>query len=219
MINTLKQCFLVVVLCCALNDVTKAQEDPCGPFLTAMETIRLPEWDEEGGTTGRTMTLSTSLPNNRYELVVFYTTPDIGDRAISYDMAGGIDWVNKKTTPNTLKFRQSLYVPEGFTPFIPADSPVCWNEETRRLITYFEKSLSANETIEEDQISWTIELRRSNQVADITLDGIVDGADQGILMAEWNTNSYRSDLNQDGLVDSADYGILLSQWSESSGDG
>jgi hypothetical protein len=55
-------------------------------------------------------------------------------------------------------------------------------------------------------------------IADITLDGAVTGADLGVLLGEWGpcttTNwGCRSDLNQDGTVGGADLGLLLGQWT------
>jgi hypothetical protein len=55
-------------------------------------------------------------------------------------------------------------------------------------------------------------------VADITLDGAVTGADLGVLLGEWGpctTTGWgcRSDLNQDGTVGGADLGLLLGQWT------
>jgi hypothetical protein len=51
-------------------------------------------------------------------------------------------------------------------------------------------------------------------VGDLTLDGFVNGADLGILLASWGpcTGSCASDLNRDGVVNGADLGILLSAW-------
>jgi len=55
--------------------------------------------------------------------------------------------------------------------------------------------------------------------ADLNLDGVVDGADLGILLSHWGTVdgavgwSAAADLNSDGVVDGADLGILLSSWS------
>ena len=210
-----------IATCVIASSVLAAQDEPpCGPFLNPMDTIRLPEWDGEDGTTGRIMTLSTTQPEfaETSEVAVFYTLPEVGGRAIVYDMRGDIEWTNKRDVENTIKYRQSIYVGEEFVPFIPRDSPVCWDPEAMRLVTLFEKTLAANETIEEDPIAWTIELRKANQVADINGDGIVNSADQGLLMASWNTDDYRSDLNLDGTVDSGDLGILLSQWSESAAE-
>lgn len=47
--------------------------------------------------------------------------------------------------------------------------------------------------------------------ADLDLDGIVNGADLGLLIAGWGMPSI-GDLNQDGTTDGADLGVLLSAW-------
>ncbi|MFO0873676.1 MAG: hypothetical protein U0575_06855 [Phycisphaerales bacterium] len=54
-------------------------------------------------------------------------------------------------------------------------------------------------------------------VGDINRDGIVDGADLGVLLGNWGSttcaaDSTASDLNQDGVVNGADLGILVSSW-------
>jgi hypothetical protein len=53
--------------------------------------------------------------------------------------------------------------------------------------------------------------------ADLNLDGVVNGADLGILLGEWGPCvgtgwGCRGDLNRDGAVTGADLGILLGQW-------
>jgi len=51
--------------------------------------------------------------------------------------------------------------------------------------------------------------------ADLNGDGVVDGADLGILLNAWGTcagSPCLGDLNGDGVVDGADLGILLSAW-------
>jgi hypothetical protein len=50
---------------------------------------------------------------------------------------------------------------------------------------------------------------------DLNLNGIVDGADLGVLLAFWGTVSPafpRADINGDGLVNGADLGIVLAFW-------
>jgi hypothetical protein len=49
---------------------------------------------------------------------------------------------------------------------------------------------------------------------DLTLDGIVNGADLGILLSVWGpcSGSCASDLNRDGEVNGADLGTMLSGW-------
>lgn len=47
---------------------------------------------------------------------------------------------------------------------------------------------------------------------DLNGDGVVDGADLGILLGAWGSRG-PGDLNDDGTVDGADLGILLGNWS------
>jgi hypothetical protein len=52
--------------------------------------------------------------------------------------------------------------------------------------------------------------------ADLNGDGVIDGGDLGLLLANWGTNklSAAEDLNNDGDVNGADLSILLAAWSE-----
>ena len=45
--------------------------------------------------------------------------------------------------------------------------------------------------------------------ADFNFDGTVDGADLGLLLAEWGSGRSTADINRDGAVDGADLGLLL----------
>jgi hypothetical protein len=48
---------------------------------------------------------------------------------------------------------------------------------------------------------------------DFNLDGIVDGADLGVMLALWGIkNPEIGDLNGDGVVDGADLAVLLGNW-------
>jgi hypothetical protein len=47
--------------------------------------------------------------------------------------------------------------------------------------------------------------------ADLNGDGVVNGADLGILLAAWG-GSGPGDLNGDGTINGADLGILLANW-------
>jgi hypothetical protein len=49
--------------------------------------------------------------------------------------------------------------------------------------------------------------------ADLNDDGVVDGADLGILLGAWNTSNELADLNGDCIVNGADLAILLGAWS------
>lgn len=48
--------------------------------------------------------------------------------------------------------------------------------------------------------------------ADLNGDGLVDGADLGLMLAAWGTADEVADLNANGLVDGADLGLLLAAW-------
>ena len=47
---------------------------------------------------------------------------------------------------------------------------------------------------------------------DINGDGMVDGADLGLLLGAWDEKGGDADLNKDGIVNGADLGILLGGW-------
>jgi len=49
--------------------------------------------------------------------------------------------------------------------------------------------------------------------ADLNCDGVVDGADLGILLSAWGSDDATADLNGDGVVDGADLGQLLANWT------
>ncbi|MFO0874102.1 MAG: GC-type dockerin domain-anchored protein [Phycisphaerales bacterium] len=48
--------------------------------------------------------------------------------------------------------------------------------------------------------------------ADLDGNGTVDGADLGMLLANWGAAASAADLNGDGAVDGADLGVLLASW-------
>jgi hypothetical protein len=49
---------------------------------------------------------------------------------------------------------------------------------------------------------------------DLTADGIVNGADLGVMLSAWGgcTGGCAADLNRDGVVNGADLGVMLSGW-------
>jgi hypothetical protein len=53
---------------------------------------------------------------------------------------------------------------------------------------------------------------------DVTLDGMVDGSDLGIVLASWgpcnNSAPCPADVNSDGTVDTADVDLIKANWSE-----
>lgn len=50
-------------------------------------------------------------------------------------------------------------------------------------------------------------------LGDLNGDGVIDGADLGLLLAAWDESGVAADLNKDGIVDGADLGLLLANWS------
>lgn len=49
--------------------------------------------------------------------------------------------------------------------------------------------------------------------ADLNGDGVVDGADLGLLLGAWGQPGGTADLDDSGLVDGADLGLLLGSWT------
>jgi hypothetical protein len=49
-------------------------------------------------------------------------------------------------------------------------------------------------------------------VGDLDGDGVVNGADLGIMLTSWGSAG-AGDLNGDGIVDGADLGIILTSWT------
>lgn len=58
---------------------------------------------------------------------------------------------------------------------------------------------------------WFIPAGAPSDPADLNGDGVVDGADLGILLSAWGQEG-PGDLNGDGTVDGADLGLLLAAW-------
>lgn len=51
-------------------------------------------------------------------------------------------------------------------------------------------------------------------LGDLNGNGLVDGADLGLLLASWDQVHASADLDGSGIVDGADLGLMLSNWSE-----
>jgi hypothetical protein len=48
--------------------------------------------------------------------------------------------------------------------------------------------------------------------ADLNYDGKVDGADAGLLLADWGSSTSCANIDGQGTVDGGDYGLLLASW-------
>ncbi len=50
------------------------------------------------------------------------------------------------------------------------------------------------------------------ELADLDGNGVIDGADLGLMLAAWASGDPTADLNGDGVVDGGDLGLLLNLW-------
>jgi len=77
-----------------------------------------------------------------------------------------------------------------------------------------ELRLTSNRLIEFDHVQFVAATIPPDEVVgDLNGDGVVDGADLGILLNNWGECAgCEADLNGDGVVDGADLGILLNNW-------
>jgi hypothetical protein len=60
--------------------------------------------------------------------------------------------------------------------------------------------------------SWAFTRDEQASPADLNGDGVVNGADLGILLAAWGSTGGAADLDGDGVVGGADLGVLLALW-------
>lgn len=65
--------------------------------------------------------------------------------------------------------------------------------------------------VEVDFDAVTLDATPVGPSADLNGDGVVDGADLGLMLGAWSTRG--ADLNGDGTTDGADLGVLLAAWS------
>jgi uncharacterized protein (TIGR03790 family) len=59
----------------------------------------------------------------------------------------------------------------------------------------------------------TVSLVTETVLGDLTGDGLINGADLGILLGAWGSSDPGADFNADGQVNGSDLGILLSVWT------
>ena len=80
--------------------------------------------------------------------------------------------------------------------------------------------LAEDDDLGDLSISIVVECPPEGNPADLDDDGLVDGADLGLLLSGWGpctTPPCPSDLNDDGLTDGADLGLLLAQFGWTAG--
>lgn len=72
--------------------------------------------------------------------------------------------------------------------------------------------IAGNTVVSASGVNWNGPVGPPNP-ADLNGDGVVDGADLGILLGSWGPcPGCEADLNGDGVVDGADLGMLLGNW-------
>lgn len=112
--------------------------------------------------------------------------------------------------PGGVVFSETLSVPESSTVEIPIAHSGSLPAGTYTL------SISAHAADIFSAAAWcdavlTLDIERGAS-ADLNGDGVVNGADLGILLAGWG-GSGPADLDGSGTVDGADLGLLLGQWT------
>jgi len=77
-------------------------------------------------------------------------------------------------------------------------------------------ALPADQIIPASEECYNGIMRLAQQIAlcpsDLNLDGVVDSADLGLLLARWNTDRGLADADVSGVVDSGDLGAILAAW-------
>lgn len=203
---------LMIVLSLLLVSSTPAYAEDCLPFLQPLNsTVRVPDGSGTVVVVGEYQGPTRNVLSS-YE----YTEWNPGKVGVM-SSTGGVTFTNVTNVNRKMRYRISVLLPEGSLPNIPDGSELCWEPDTRRIIGVYESTVGANAVVEVP-ISWDVLIRNSSLLADLNGDGQVDGADEGILMAVFNTDDPLADLNADGIVDAADLGILLNNWSDSSDD-
>lgn len=112
-----------------------------------------------------------------------------------------------------------LYVDGSFVREFPA-APLANTGAPTRLACQFDQAEHHHGYIDDVRIydvalsASAVAMIASTCVADIVVDGVVNGADLGLLLSQWGpaTASTSGDLDANGTVDGADLSIVLATW-------
>ena len=174
----------------------------CPPPLVSMETVALP--NEDGS-----LTVVSNATTDTRQVTAGY---DLRLNQTQAAVAGEVDLTNRRPAQSaTIRYRWSRAIDDRLRPAIQEGSSVCYDPEQSLLVVQLEATVEAGETVSLP-LEWSVRLHPAE---DINLDGVVDGADQGLLFADWGSDNFRSDLNRDGVVNGADLGLLSAKrgWS------
>tara|TARA_R110000824_G_scaffold304593_1_gene492396 strand:- start:92 stop:625 length:534 start_codon:yes stop_codon:yes gene_type:complete len=121
---------------------------------------------------------------------------------------GAVTLVNNSEEDRRIRYRQVIPVPPYHWVDVSSDERACFDYDTHSLVLDFvcEVSIGA-----ESVVSWDISFPVVPG-GDINLDGYVDAADIGLMLAAWDQSGVE-DIDRSGNVDSGDLGILISQWT------
>ncbi|MCH2160339.1 MAG: lytic polysaccharide monooxygenase [Phycisphaerales bacterium] len=143
------------------------------------------------------MTIHASTPHNPLKMYVFITTPDHrwGEEPLAWDE---LQLLN--TGPVTLEDNEYRFT-VNLPPRVGKHSIVTvW----QRIDPVGEGFYMVSD-VDYGNCEESCECR-----ADLNFDGYVDGADVGLMLAEWGQPG--ADVNDDGTTNGADLGLLLSSW-------
>ncbi len=171
----------------------------CPAIVHNMDTVRV-DWDGI-----QYITSTTKEENQATRYVEANYSRAFFDSGIFVD--GDVSFTGRLHPYKQLRFRFTTEVPEGMVPVI-YDQELCFDPRVGKIIATYKTHAAAGQTIELD-FSWHVDLFKQS---DLNQDGIVDGADLGLLMNDWGAIVSNADINLDGIVDGKDLGFLLIQW-------
>ena len=130
------------------------------------------------------------------------------------DMQPGPEAVSINGLPPGTRYIGNLAVPQGGTGEIEVDVSYVQFEPFRFYTILLEADLDGDGVFEPISSVATKVVLPDCQ-ADLNGDGVVNGADLGLMLAAWGTPGspgVDSDLNHDGTTNGADLGLLLAAW-------
>lgn len=155
----------------------------------------------------RTLTTGEVETSTRLVLVDYIDNRNaIADHFWSF---GAATLVNTSEEDRRIRYQQRIQMPDHHWVDTSTDERACYDPSTQTLVVDFVCEVSVGS---ESAVSWVFEFPVV-PYGDLNLDGRVDAADIGLLLASWGRGG-AADIDQSGKVDSVDLGILLEQWSQ-----
>jgi hypothetical protein len=153
----------------------------------------------------RTMTEGQVETSTRMVIVDYMDNRNaVEDHFWSY---GAVTLVNNSEEDRRIRYRQVIPVPPYHWVDVSSDKRACFDYDTSSVVLDFVCEVTEGT---ESYVTWDISFPVVPS-GDINLDGYVDAADLGLLLAAWG-NPGEADIDGSGSVDSVDLGILMTQW-------